>query len=85
MMIKIMDDFLASIYRECRQGRALVLADDLERAIACGALALKPDSAAVTVLRALAILLRASGEEFDSVEVRDGTNEQTTMEGVSGF
>ena len=85
MMIKIMDDFLAAIYGECRQGRALVLADDLEVGINRGQLEIKPDSAAVTVLRALAILLRASGEEFDSVEVRDGTNEQTTMEGVSGF
>lgn len=72
MTLKVMDAFLASICRECGQGRALVLADDLESAIAEGQLVIKPGSAAVDVLRSLATLLQSAGEDFDSIETEGG-------------
>lgn len=73
MTLKAMDTFLGSIYCECIEGRALVLADDLESAIACGQLVIKP--AAVNVLRSLANLLRSAGEDFDLIETEGGNSE----------
>ena len=76
-----MDDFLAGLYRECKKGRALVLADDLEVGINRGQLEIKPDSATVNVLGSLANLLRSAGEEFDSIETEGGSGDGTTETG----
>lgn len=73
MTLKAMDTFLGSIYCECIEGRALVLAEDLESGINRGQLEIKPGSAAVDILGTLASLLRSAGEDFDSIETEGGS------------
>lgn len=61
---------MEAVNEECKRGRALTLAEDIEQEITGGDLCEDPDSPAANIAEAVMVLLTAAAEDFDFREGR---------------